>query len=157
MKGSLANPLGFQKYRKCTFKGVHFEVIPLMIVISIAGLIAMLDRTLFLQPGVCINIPKITSEDSNYTIPIAVLTFKANETLILEGHLYTMHTISAALYRHVQTSPTQDPTLLLKVDQGAPVKSTLAICAMAKRAGFTKVQIAATQQAFIENNWMYGL
>lgn len=117
-------------------------------VLLIALMFTLLSSKFILAPGFgidlgqTINLPRAEAGSLQGEFAdddVTVLNLRGRGMIIFEGRIYN----EDAFARFMQTYRPKGPVLLLKADAGMNSQTLLNICALAEKAGFKRVQVAA--------------
>lgn len=121
----------------------QFDFVP-FVDLCVIGLFFALHSSHFLfAPGVTIELPRADAEFLTGAPAAAVMTVRENNMIIFEGQIFHEKTLRSKLQEYVKTKQQPGSILLVKADKGVDVQLLLHIFEEARKAGFSRVQVAA--------------
>lgn len=151
---SLTSPLGLTRHLRRP--DLRLEAVPWLNVLLLGLLLWMLGPRYLFHPGMALGLAPATTLPvvSGSPLPglpanavLTVLTAKGDDMFIFDGGIYDRDSLAIQLRQHPKSPPGTPTVLLLEVDQGVSMQTFMEICALARAAGFSTVQVAATQHA----------
>ena len=133
----------FQLTRHLSEPERQFDFVP-FVDLCIIGLFFALHSSRFLfAPGVTIELPRADAGFLAGAPSTAVMTVRENNMILFEGQIFRGETLRSNLREFVKTKQVSGSILLIKADKGVDVQLLLHIFEEARRAGFSRVQVAA--------------
>ncbi len=121
---------------------MRLNITPFVDIGMIAIFFGVFSSGFVFSPGLPINLP-VSSEFSMGGMEVSsVLTVQRDNMYLFEGRLRDANSLPQSLAEFVQKSDKLSPVLLIKVNRDVSVQTFFDICEMAKKAGFTSVQLA---------------
>jgi biopolymer transport protein ExbD len=157
----LTSPLGLTRHIRRP--DLRLEAVPWLNVMLVAWLLSLLGSRFIYAPGLAVDLGHASgSPPSQLNLPVVsgsplpglpanavltVLTAKGDQLFIFEGRIYDLESLRAELRQHPLPTGRAPIILLLKVDQNVSMQTFMEICALARAAGFSTVQVAAAQSS----------
>ncbi len=121
----------------------QFDFVP-FVDLCVIGLFFALHSSRFLfAPGVTIELPQADAGFLTGAPATAVMTVRENNMILFEGQIFRGETLRSKLQEYVKTKQLPGSILLVKADKGVDVQLLLLIFEEARKAGFSRVQVAA--------------
>ena len=142
----LTQPLEIRKYMRSAPRP-GFDVVPFLDALLIALFVSLNASAFVLAPGTTIQLPSTQRMETIQAAPTAVLTVDRNELYFFHGKKLAKGSLESQLKRYIDTlKPSTDQggaILLLKADADLSSKALFDLMDIARRAGFTKIHLAA--------------
>jgi biopolymer transport protein ExbD len=155
---SLTSPLGLTRHLRRP--DVRLEPVPWLNVLLVGWLLSLLGSRFVYAPGLAVDLGHVSGTlPQQLNLPVVsgsplpglpanavltVLTVKGDDLFIFEGRIYDLESFRAELRRHPLPASRAPTILLLKMDQSVSMQTFMEICALARAAGFSTVQVAAS-------------
>lgn len=119
----------------------RLDFIPILDLVVISLLVSLLFTRFVVFPGVQVDLPVTEMRTEHTQLPVAVLTVGNNGMLLFDGSVYEVSSIFRGFQDFAESSGSKGVVLLVKVEASMDMQYFLTLCDMAKRAGFTQVQL----------------
>ncbi len=124
----------------------RFDFVPFIDLILIGLFSVILGSRFVFAPGLDVELPKVDSEVLTVLPTAAVLTIRENEMILFEGDRVRIGGLEQKLGEYMTKKKFDKTILLVKSDQSVEVRILLEILDLARRSGFSRVQIAAEEK-----------
>ncbi|AWT59345.1 MAG: hypothetical protein DF168_00530 [Candidatus Moanabacter tarae] len=124
----------------------RFDFVPFVDLILLGLFSVILGSRFIFAPGLDVELPKVDSEVLSILPTAAVLTIRENEMILFEGDRVRIGGLEQKLGEYMTEKKIDKTILLVKADQGVKVRILLEIMDLARRSGFSRVQIAAEEK-----------
>ncbi len=148
---SLTSPLGLTRHLRRP--DLRLEAMPWLNVLLLGLLLWMLGPRYLFLPGMGVALTPGTNLPVIAGIPLpgrpadAVLTARGDDMFFFDRHIYTRDALALRLHHYPLPANGAPTVLLLKVDQNVSMQTFMEICALARAAGFSTVQVATAEPA----------
>ncbi len=139
----LTSPFELNKHVKEL--AINFDPLPFIDICIIAFFLTLNSSRFLMAPGISISLPEIGSSSLTGSPIAAVMTVRENNSIIFEGEIFSIESLSNKLMTYLEESQIQRSTLLIKVDKNVSIQNLLKISNIARNAGFNNAQIAAIE------------
>ena len=124
----------------------RFDFVPFIDLILIGLFSVILGSRFVFAPGLDVELPKVDSEVLTVLPTAAVLTIRENKMILFEGDRVKIGGLEQNLGEYMTKKKFDKTILLVKSDQSVEVRILLEILDLARRSGFSRVQIAAEEK-----------
>ncbi|MBC2593014.1 biopolymer transporter ExbD [Ruficoccus amylovorans] len=135
---SLTRPLELERH--LSPPDARFDVAALFDVLLICIMFMLLGSRFIFAPGESIRLPVMDNPAPAGISTLAVLTYKSDEMMILNGRVITLEGWQRLIERGEVTG---EGVLLVKADAELPMQTLLELAELARQAGYEALQIAA--------------
>jgi biopolymer transport protein ExbD len=135
---SLTRPLELERH--LTPPSRRLDVAPLFDVLLICVMFLLLGSRFVSAPGEGIQLPVMAGGAPAGVATVAVLTYKSDEMMILDGRVITLEGWQRLIERGDSAG---EGVLLVKADADLPLQTLLRLAELARLAGYSALQIAA--------------
>lgn len=140
----ITGPLELKKHLRQPAK--RFDFVPLLDVFFIGLFFLMLSPRFVLSPGLTIDLPESPGSAPMAGLPAsAVVTVHSDEMILFEGQILSTEDLDGAMRRFMEGRT--DPTVLIYFDRQVSIQTLLLVSETARRAGVTRIQLAAEPAA----------
>ena len=117
------------------------DIAPLMSIIFLLLIFIMLSSSFITQPGIKINLPRVTTSEfiKNNNIELII---NGENTIYLSGKIVGMHDLKALFKQAAH----KNETVLIKSDKSASLGVVAEIWDLARNAGIAYINIATNQE-----------
>ncbi len=140
----ITSPLDLRRH--LTEPEQRFDPIPLLDLILIGLFFVLLSSRFVFAPGLDVDLPEVGSEALSALPTAAVLTIRENEMILFGGDRLRLEELERRLRSFVGSEEIGETILLVKAHRKVEVQLLLEILDLARRSGFTRVQIAAEEK-----------
>ncbi len=147
---SLTRPLELERH--LTAPERRLDVAPLFDVLLICVMFMLLGSRFVSAPGETIKLPSLDTASPAGVATVAVLTYKSDEMMILDGRVITLEGWKRLIQRDGGTGK---GVLLVKADAELPLQTLLKLAELARQGGYSALQIAANGSG-TETLWEEG-
>ncbi len=148
----LTQPLEFRRYMTSAPRQ-GFDVIPFLDAFLIVLFVALNTSAFVVAPGATIQLPVSATIEASPAATTAVLTVDRNQLYFFEGRKLAEVSLQARLRDFVDlqklSGPEEDTVLLIKADSSITSSTLFKLMEIARKAGFSKVHLAAEQEKSI--------
>ena len=124
----------------------RFDFVPFIDLILVGLFSVILGSRFVFAPGLDVELPKVDSEVLTVLPTAAVLTIRENKMILFEGDRVRIGGLEQKLGEYMTKKKFDKTILLVKSDQSVEVRILLEILDLARRSGFSRVQIAAEEK-----------
>jgi biopolymer transport protein ExbD len=157
----LTSPLGLTRHLRRP--DLRLEAVPWLNVLLVAWLLSLLGSRFVYAPGLAVdlghaygspppqlNLPVVSGGPMPGLPANAVMTVvdaKGDNMFIFDKAIFDRDTLAAYLRQRPKPPAGAPAILLLKMDQNVSMQTFMEICALARAAGFSTIQVAAAQSS----------
>ena len=149
-KQLITRPLNLRSYMQRP--DLRFNSVPFLDVCIIVLFFALANSRFILASGVGIDFKELDLPQAGESLVagrptvgnFTMVSFRQDDIIMFEGGRYLLDRVERPLQRYVEQNGLEGSVLLIKLDRSVPTEQLLRLCEIARRAGFSGVQIAAT-------------
>jgi biopolymer transport protein ExbD len=135
----------FSKRIKLLEPDLRLELFNILNLLTLFCVFFLLNSRFILSPGTGISIP--VSENLDRKETIGVITAQSDKFVILNGNIFSLDTLEYGIKKYLRGKKNGNSAknvVLIRADRSLPVGVLVKICEIAKKSGYSSVQIAAS-------------
>lgn len=127
---------------------MRVEMFSVLNILLLFAILSLLNSRLILPVGIEISLP--TTSAANGAETIGVITAQSENFIVFNGNMFSLDTLERGIKKYLTKSGLENcdsNAVLLRPDKSLPTGILVKICEIAKRAGYSAVQIATAAAA----------
>ncbi|MDR1595657.1 MAG: biopolymer transporter ExbD [Puniceicoccales bacterium] len=124
---------------------IGVELFGVLNILMLCCTFVLLNSRFILSPGVSISLPSVDAVE--FVETMGVITVQSEKFIVFNGNIFSLDTLENGIKKYLRENcaggSSAVSAILVRPDKSLPVFVLIKICEIAKKSGFSTVQVAA--------------